>query len=65
MLARKYPLPARVAGRGAIRGRGAVFVPPFTGHKSAAMRDRYDHPELADRITALEPAREIVEGLLG
>jgi hypothetical protein len=29
------------------------------------MRDRYDHPELADRITALEPAREIVEGLLG
>jgi hypothetical protein len=28
------------------------------------MSDRYDHPELADRVAALEPARKMVEGLL-
>jgi len=37
----------------------------LTGHKSVAMSDRYDHPELADRVKALEPARKMVEAILG
>jgi integrase len=37
----------------------------LTGHKSAAMSERYDHPEIADRVAALEPARKMIEGLLG
>jgi hypothetical protein len=36
----------------------------LTGHKSVAMTERYDHPEIADRISALEPARKMVEELL-
>jgi integrase len=36
----------------------------LTGHKSEAMSERYDHPELADRVSALEPARSVVEKLL-
>jgi integrase len=36
----------------------------LTGHSSSAMTDRYDHPEIAERIKALLPARLAVEGLL-
>jgi integrase len=41
------------------------LVRKLTGHSSESMTTRYDHPELADRVAALEPARKIVEGLLG
>jgi integrase len=37
----------------------------LTGHSSAAMSDRYDHPGIAERVAELEPARETVGRLLG
>jgi integrase len=37
----------------------------LTGHASDAMSAHYDHPAVADRVAALTPAREAVEGLLG
>ncbi len=36
----------------------------LTGHSSAAMTDRYDHPKIAEKISALEPARKAIEGIL-
>ena len=37
----------------------------LTGHATEAMSERYDHPQIADKVAALEPARGVVEGLLG
>jgi len=36
----------------------------LTGHSSRAMSERYDHPQLTDRLRAIEGARRAVEGLL-
>jgi integrase len=37
----------------------------LTGHKSEAMTDRYDHPELIDRLKNLQPQREKIDTFWG
>jgi integrase len=44
-------------------------IPPdvllaLMGHRSSAMSDLYDHPEVADRIRALEGVRRQIEGAI-
>jgi len=36
----------------------------LTGHHSSEMSERYDHPAIEQQIKELEPARDVVEGLL-
>ncbi len=35
----------------------------FTGHRSEAMTERYDHPALEDRLKKLAGARELIQGV--
>lgn len=37
----------------------------LTGHHSEAMTDLYDHPRIEREVAALQPARAVVDGLLG
>ncbi|MGD2144806.1 MAG: hypothetical protein PVF54_10045 [Anaerolineae bacterium] len=37
----------------------------FTGHRTEAMTERYDHPALEDRLKKLAGSRELIEGVWG